>query len=153
MPAPVELREIRPADLPVFFEHQRDEEAAAMAVLTPRDHDAFMEHWTKNILEDPAVCARAIVSNGSVVGQINSFERAGVREVGYFIGKDHWGTGIATAALKTFLSEEKPRPLYVRIAAANLASIRVARKCGFVETSVELDKIDDVPEVILAVGE
>lgn len=46
----VQLREVLVADLPVFFEHQRDPEANRMAAFAARDRDAFMAHWSK-ILE------------------------------------------------------------------------------------------------------
>jgi hypothetical protein len=42
------LREVVEADLPVFYEHQRDREAAAMAAFPARERDAFMAHWAKS---------------------------------------------------------------------------------------------------------
>ena len=59
------------------------------------------------------------------------WEREGVREVGYWLGRAYWGQGIATAALSTFLHHIKTRPLYARAAKDNRASLRVLEKCGF----------------------
>ena len=52
-------------------------------------------------------------------------------EITYWIGKDFWGKGIATDALKQFLEIEKTRPIYGRVAFDNLGSKRVLEKCGF----------------------
>jgi RimJ/RimL family protein N-acetyltransferase len=45
--------------------------------------------------------------------------------------KEYWRKGIATAALKAFLSIEKVRPIYGRAAFDNFGSIAVLEKCGF----------------------
>ncbi|MGV3486970.1 MAG: GNAT family N-acetyltransferase, partial [Tuberibacillus sp.] len=44
---------------------------------------------------------------------------------------EHWGKGIATDALKQFLSLVTIRPLYARAATDNIGSCRVLEKCGF----------------------
>ena len=126
----VTLRDVEPADLPVFFEHQRDPVALAMAGLPGRERDAFDEHWAR-ILADDAVHIRTIVAGDDVVGNVLSFERHGRREVGYWIGRHHWGRGIATAALVAFLGEETVRPLHAGVEPQNGGSLRVLEKCGF----------------------
>lgn len=124
------LRDVTVDDLPIFFEDQLDPEAASMAAFASRDRDAFMAHWTK-ILGDETVITKTIVFDGEVAGNVVSFEWSGRREVGYWIGRRHWGKGIATAALSTFLGHDRTRPLYAGVAKHNLASIRVLEKCGF----------------------
>jgi RimJ/RimL family protein N-acetyltransferase len=126
----VRLREVHEADLPVFFEHHREPEANRMAAFPPRDRDEFMAHWTL-ILTNPTGLARTILADGRVVGNLVSWNQSGHREVGYWIGGDHWGRGIATRALTAFLQEEPVRPLFAHVAAINLGSIRVLEKCGF----------------------
>ena len=69
--------------------------------------------------------------DGEVTGNVLSFERDGRREVGYWLGRDHWGRGVATAALVAFLGEEETRPLHAGVLAANGGSLRVLEKCGF----------------------
>jgi RimJ/RimL family protein N-acetyltransferase len=132
----VTLREVEPADLPVFFEHQRDPVALAMAGLPGRERDAFDEHWAR-IMADDTVLIRTIVAGGEVVGNALSFEHEGRREVGYWIGRHHWGRGIATAALVAFLGEETVRPLHAGVLPANGGSLRVLEKCGFVACGEE----------------
>jgi RimJ/RimL family protein N-acetyltransferase len=126
----VQLREVEAADLPLFFEHQRDPEAVAMVAFNSRDRPAFDAHWAK-ILANETGLAKTIVADGHTVGHLVSFLRDGKREVGYWLDRAFWGRGIATAALSAFLQVEQRRPLYAGVAKHNGASIRVLQKCGF----------------------
>ena len=117
-------------DLPVFFDHQRDPEANRMAAFPPRDRNAFMAHWA-SILRDASVVVRTIELDGRVAGNVVVFGYEGRREVGYWIGREFWGKGVATVALSTFLVDVTERPIYAGVAATNVASIRVLEKCGF----------------------
>jgi RimJ/RimL family protein N-acetyltransferase len=135
------LRDVVDADLPVFFEHQRDPEANRMAAFPARNEEAFTAHWRK-ILADEKVTTKTIVFEGEIAGNILAFERDGKREVGYWIGRDFWGKGLATKALAELLELEAERPLYARVATANPASVRVLEKCGFtlLGTETEFDE-------------
>ena len=125
------LRDVAEADLPVFFEHQRDPIAARMASFVPREREAFMAHWHDKVLGNPSNAAKTVVVGGRAVGNVVSWEQDGKRLVGYWIGREHWGKGIATRALTEFLAHEATRPLHAWVAADNVASIRVLEKCGF----------------------
>jgi RimJ/RimL family protein N-acetyltransferase len=127
----VRLRDVEQGDLPAFFEHQRDPESVAMVVFNSRDKPAFDEHWAK-ILADDTSLKQTVVVDGQVAGNVTSFLREGVREVGYWIDRAYWGRGVATAALSAFLQLENRRPLYAGVARHNVASLRVLQKCGFV---------------------
>lgn len=126
----VSLRDVRQADLPVLFEQQLDPEATRMAAFPSRRYDAFMAHWAKCMADDTNVL-KAIILDGRVAGSIVSWVQSGRRHVGYWLGREYWGRGIATAALARFLACVKARPLYAHVATANTASIRVLQKCGF----------------------
>jgi RimJ/RimL family protein N-acetyltransferase len=126
----VELREVKAADLPVLFEHQADPVATELAAFPSREREAFTAHWER-ILADETVIARTVVADGRVVGNVLSFERDGEREVGYWIGREFWGGGIATAALAAFLEVDNARPLHAGVARHNVGSLRVLEKCGF----------------------
>lgn len=128
----VSLRRVTQDDVGVFYEHQLEPEGIAVAAFTPRDRDAHFEHWDK-ILNDGSIVARAIDADGEVAGDIVSWFQDGHREIGYWIGKAHWGKGIATKAVKLFLEEVPYRPLDAWVAEHNAGSIRVLEKCGFVE--------------------
>jgi RimJ/RimL family protein N-acetyltransferase len=126
----VRIRPVEPNDLPIFFEHQADPEAARMAVFEPRDRSSFEDHWAK-VLRDDRCVTRTVEADGSVVGEIGSWEEEGERDVGYWIGREHWGRGAASAALAAFVAELTDRPLFAHVANTNAGSIRVLEKCGF----------------------
>jgi RimJ/RimL family protein N-acetyltransferase len=127
----VRLRNIEPGDLPTFYEQQLDADATRMAAFPARDRAAFDAHWATNILGNPAAINRTIVVDGQVAGNIGSWLQDGVRLVGYWIGKEYWGKGVATQALATFLHLVTERPLHAHVAKHNVGSIRVLEKCGF----------------------
>jgi RimJ/RimL family protein N-acetyltransferase len=136
----VRLREVEAADLPVLFEHQRDSLSTAMAGVPARDREAFMAHWER-ILADETSVIRAIVAGDSLAGNVLSFIHDGRREVGYWIGREFWGGGIATAALAAFLEVETRRPLYAGVLEGNRGSLRVLEKCGFERVDVDGDMV------------
>jgi RimJ/RimL family protein N-acetyltransferase len=140
----IQLRDVNESDLPIFFEHQLDPEATELASFPARNRDAFMAHWAK-IMANESVILKTILFDGQVAGNIVSFEMSGKREVGYWIGKEYWGKGIATKALAAFLAHVTERPLYAHVAKHNIGSRRVLEKCGF--TVVGEDKFSN------AVGE
>jgi RimJ/RimL family protein N-acetyltransferase len=81
---------------------------------------------------------RTIVDAGDeILGHAAVFGPAEEREVTYWIGREHWGRGATSAALRELLSIAPERPLYARAAADNGGSIRVLEKCGFVVTGEE----------------
>jgi len=133
------LRSVTESDLPILFDQQLDPDATAMAAFPSRDRDAFMQHWTK-IMADPSNILKTILFDGQVAGNIVSWENSGEWEVGYWIGKEFWGKGIATQALLLFLDLVKTRPLYAHVAKHNIASRRVLEKCGFRLTAEELEE-------------
>ncbi|AYY15173.1 N-acetyltransferase [Actinobacteria bacterium YIM 96077] len=136
----VALREIRKNDLLVFYEHQRDPMAAEMAAFPVRDLDAHLAHWAK-IVADETVIAKTVVVDGQVAGNVVSYLVDTDREIGYWIGREFWGGGVATAAVGAFVDMLAHRPLYARVAEHNQGSIRVLEKCGF--TVVGSDTGDD----------
>ena len=134
MTSDVLLRDVTEADLPIFFEQQRDPAANQMAAFTakdPADREAFMAKWAR-ILGDDTV-KKAVLVNGQVAGSVSAFVApwSGQLEVTYWLGREYWGRGIATKALTEFLGHLKTRPVYARAARDNVASIRVLAKCGF----------------------
>jgi RimJ/RimL family protein N-acetyltransferase len=132
------LRDVVEADLPIFFEHQRDAEATRMADFPARDRETFTAHWQR-VLADEAATKKTIVFEGHVAGNVVSWDQDGRRLVGYWVGKEFWGKGLATKALAELLEELTMRPLHAYVVATNIGSIRVLEKCGFVRSDEEAD--------------
>ena len=129
----VQLRPVRDEDLTIFFEQEQDPEAVFMAAFThpdPSGREAFDAHWAK-IRGLASVRLRTIEADGVVVGHVARYEQDGLPEVTYWIGREYWGRGLATAALRAFLQEDPRRPMYGQAAKDNAASRRVLEKCGF----------------------
>ena len=126
------LRNVEEDDLPILFEHQRDPEAISMAAFPSREWDAFISHWRHNVLGVPANKALTILVDDQVAGYVASWEQNGKRLVGYWIGKEYWGRGVARSALDDFLTNhDHHRPIHAYVALSNPRSIRVLEKCGF----------------------
>ena len=134
MKTKIQLRDVEPDDLPLFFEHQRDPIAVAMVAFNSRDRAAFDQHWAKLLADDSFLKKTILLSAGQpkqVAGNIGSWTAEGKREIGYWIDRAFWGRGVATEALSAFLCLEPIRPLHAGVAKHNVASIRVLQKCGF----------------------
>jgi RimJ/RimL family protein N-acetyltransferase len=103
-----------------------------MAAFPAREWDAFMSHWHHKVLGDRASEARTILLDGQVAGWVGSWEEDGRRLVGYWVGKEYWGRGVASSALDEFLrTHEHHRPIHAYVVLSNTRSIRVLEKCGF----------------------
>ena len=126
----VHLRSVHDQDVEVFFDHQADPQAVEMAAFPARDKDQFAAHWAR-VRADDTLVLRTIVADGLVAGNIGSWPDHGQQLLGYWVGRDYWGRGVATQALALFVDEVPIRPLYAHVAAHNVGSIRVLEKCGF----------------------
>jgi len=126
------LRNVVEADLPIFFEHQRDPEATSMAAFPGREWGAFISHWQHNILGNPANLVRTILVDEQAANYEDRWEQDHRRLVAYWVGREYWGRGVARSALAEFLSaHESHRPLHAYVALSNARSIRVLENCGF----------------------
>jgi RimJ/RimL family protein N-acetyltransferase len=135
----VRLRPVAEADLDTLFELESDVEGADMIAFLPRepgDREAFDAHWAR-LLADDELVTRVIEADGRFAGYAVSFLTAGARQVGYWITRELWGRGVATAALAALVAEMPERPLWGSAAGDNLASQRVLEHVGFVFDRVE----------------
>ena len=150
----IRLRDVQPDDLNIFFEQQLDPDATRMADFPSRDRTAFDAHWASNILGNPMAVAQTVLLDGKVAGHIGSWQQDGARLVGYWIGKEYWGKGVATEALARLLYIVTARPLHAHVAKHNLASIRVLEKCGFRLEREEVVEVsgEESAEVVLVLG-
>src|ERR1043166_9496244 len=137
------LRDVAESDLDAFFEHQREPEANEMAIFPARDREAFDAHW-RRLLTDDSVTKKTIVHEGELAGTLGCWEQEGRRLVGYWIGREFWGKGLATRALQELTDEVAARPLHAWVATSNVGSIRVLEKCGFVRVSSRTTDVEEL---------
>jgi RimJ/RimL family protein N-acetyltransferase len=71
------------------------------------------------------------------VGSVAKYVMENDAEITYWIDRNFWGQGIATMALKEFLTIEQIRPIYGRAAFDNYGSHKVLEKCGFIKIGMD----------------
>jgi len=148
----ITLRPIDEADIEVFYEHQADPAAAAMAAFPTRDRAAHFDHWTRNVVGNPDGIIRTVLVDGAVAGNVVSWMDAELgRLMGYWIGREFWGRGVATEAVHLYLAELVERPIYAFVALHNIGSQRVLEKNGFTRVSAKSEIGDDGVEELLFV--
>ena len=133
------LRPTKISDFEYLFVFQLDDEAGYLAAFMPKDpsdKNAYLEKYSK-LLTNPTVNMHTILVGENIVGSVSKFEMIGDAEITYWIDKKYWGQGIATTALKTFLSIENSRPIFGRVAFDNFGSQKVLEKCGFVKIGAD----------------
>lgn len=135
----VKLRPTEKFDLEFFFQFQLDEEANYLAAFTskdPTDQAAYREKYTKH-LNDPTINMQTILVDGTIAGSIAKFEIAGDAGITYWLDRSFWGKGIATTALKIFLTIETTRPIFGHVAFDNFGSQSAMEKCGFIKVGTD----------------
>lgn len=151
MQVDLHLRDVVEEDLTIFFGEQLDPDPNPVAAFTAQDpvkREAYISHWNR-ILADATTIIKTIVFDGQVVGSILSYEECGKPEVSYWIGEAYWGRGIATQALRVFLTQaNQTRPMYARVAKDNAGSLRVLEKCGFTIAGQAEELVDALDEDI-----
>lgn len=135
----LKLRPTTVKDLDTLFTFQLDKEAGYLAAFMPQDptdKTAYIEKYTK-LLNDPTVNHQTIILDDRIVGSISKFVMFGDNELTYWIDKQYWGKGIATTALKKFLTIENNRPIFGRVAFDNFGSQSVLEKCNFLKVGTD----------------
>ena len=140
----VSLRPVEDADPDLFHAYEQDPEASRRAHFPARERDAFLTHWRTKILGNPTGRVRTVVADGRVAGNILAWWQDGDRWLGYWLGREFWGRGVGTAALRLFLDGELTRPLLADPHEENAGSVRLLEKCGF-----RRDSVDDDGHVLL----
>jgi RimJ/RimL family protein N-acetyltransferase len=133
------LRKTEISDLECFFVFQLDQEANYLAAFTskdPTDKTAYLQKYTK-FLSDRTINTQTIIVDEIIAGSVAKFEMEGEAEITYWIDKKYWGKGIATTALKKFLTIENARPVFGRTAFDNVGSQKVLERCGFIKIGTD----------------
>jgi RimJ/RimL family protein N-acetyltransferase len=130
----VTIRPQTDADIEDVFRLESDELGSDMIAFLPRapgDRTAFEQAWVRYTTTD-GIIYRIVEVDGAFAGYVLSFLAEDERQVGYWIDRQFWGRGVASAALGLLLAELPGRPLFGRVAGDNSASRRVLEKAGFV---------------------
>ena len=120
----LKLRRTEKPDLEFLFQFQTDEKANYLAAFTSidaTDKVAYFEKFTK-LLIDSTINMQTILVDETIAGSVAKFEMEGEAEITYWIDRKLWGQGIATTALKIFLTVENRRPIFGRAAFDNIGS-------------------------------
>lgn len=152
------LRPWSEADADDLYRYASDERVSKMA-LWPTHTSVEMSRDVIRQFFMPHECVFAIElkSTSEVIGCIGLVPEGDEhyaplpreREVGYWVGRPHWGRGIVPEALVGLIAYCRERgladSLLLTIDARNAASRRVAEKCAFVEFDrYDCDGIDSV---------
>jgi RimJ/RimL family protein N-acetyltransferase len=135
----VSLRPLEDEDLDTIFRQVTDPESIRMAAFTAEDQTdrrAFLDR-TSRLRSDTSVLHLVIDVDGTVAGTIGCFRMDDQLEVTYWVGRTHWGKGIASSALQLLLTDIAERPVYARAASDNVGSLRVLEKAGFRRVGVD----------------
>lgn len=80
--------------------------------------------------------AMVIEHDGEVIGAVGVAQRTHGHNLGYWLGRRHWGRGLMTEAaqglIAAFFAERGDEPLHSSYLLDNVASWRVQEKLGFV---------------------
>ena len=138
---PCRLRRFRPEDVASVARHANDREVW----INLRDrfpHPYTLDDaraWIDRLVAQPVATDFAIEVDGRAVGAIGFVAgddvSRGTAEIGYWLGREYWGRGIASAAVRALTANLLARPefrrLHATVFAWNLASARVLEKAGY----------------------
>lgn len=135
------LRELLPSDLDRLVSLANDENVSRYLVYTfPYPYTkADADWWFNTGSKQHGATTRVIEYQGEFSGLVGITPQSGWRdhlgEIGYWVGKEYWGKGIATSALQQMtdfgFSSLQLKKLYASVLAPNVASMRVLAKCAY----------------------
>ncbi len=107
------------------------------------------QEWIAHCKTQQPEVTFAIIYNGKVAGNIGCVPKTDVyrknMEIGYFIGEQFWGNGIATESVRILLSYIETKfdiiRIYAEVFAHNTASMKVLEKNGFYLESVRRNAV------------
>jgi RimJ/RimL family protein N-acetyltransferase len=139
------LRPLVPADAPTLARHADDRAVASQlrdrfpSPYTLDDAEWYVAHVAERTAATGRVTSFAIDVGGEAVGGISlvpgtDIERVGA-EIGYWLGRAHWGRGIVSHAVVALTAHALGALGYLRLFAVpfadNVASCRVLERAGY----------------------
>ena len=138
----ITLREYKKADVDRLVELANNENVSKYLIYTfpypYKKQDA--EWWIEVGATANNSVTKVIEYNGIFVGSVGIIPQSGWKahsaEIGYCLGEEYWGKGIATESLRMMteigFSELEFRKLFAPVLGPNKASMRVLEKCGYI---------------------
>jgi len=140
------LRPWLPTDVPSLVHHANNVNVWRNLTHTfPHPYtEADAISWVETAAEPGRSVHLAIEFDGKAVGGLGTIAGEGIAcetaQFGYWLGQEHWGKGLATAAAGALLNHLMEHKLFARIEASvfawNPASMRVLERLGFVREGV-----------------
>ena len=132
----ITLRAFKLSDARRVAELAGDAEIARWTANIPHPYyESDAQQWIQRMAADSERFPFAVESDGDLVGCISFWPyRDQCVEVGYWIGRNYWGNGIASRALNIMIAEQLPGDITHIVAktmAHNTGSQSVLVKCGF----------------------
>lgn len=159
--------------VPVSEEHlddlllvHRDEQVCRYLPFRPwndrSDAEAWYSRMTRLAMARDAIQLVVLErSTARAVGTLVAFRflvESGLAEIGWVLGRDHWGKGLATDALRAFLAYAfgpmQARRIEAGVIAENAPSRRLAERIGFVREGLQRERYvkDGVAEDLVLYG-
>jgi len=128
------LRAFRQEDAERFQSLAGDWDVSRMTSDIP--HPLSLEQARQWLMPAPGEVRLAITENGVLAGGVGYFRRpSGAAEIGFWLGRDYWGRGIATEAVGALITHGFGIGGETAMTSShfidNPASARVLVKCGF----------------------
>ncbi|GAA4020275.1 GNAT family N-acetyltransferase [Sphingomonas swuensis] len=130
------LRRARAEDAVALHPIFTDPEGMRYWSTLPHENLAQTEEWLASMIDAPADTSDDFILDldGRAIGKLGCWR---LHDVGYMLGREHWGHGYAGEAMAAFLAHRR-RMGSTEITAdtdpGNLPSIRLLERHGFVET-------------------
>lgn len=137
----IRLRDYSEADTDRLVELANNENVSRYLIYTfpyPYTKQDAIE-WIKTGSKANNSVTKIIEYRGKFVGSVGITPQTGWKdhsaEIGYWVGEDYWGKGIATEALRVMsdfaFAVLKFRKLFAPVLGPNKGSMRVLEKCGY----------------------
>lgn len=138
----INLRKLTLKDAKDIYENVKDREVskwtATIPYPYPKDGAKKFIRRAKYEAEKGKSLILGIEFDKKVVGVVSLMHINKIRkraEIGYWLGKRHWGKGIMTQAVREILKiafkREKLHRIYAKIYQENTSSQKIMEKCGF----------------------
>lgn len=140
----IELRDFEQRDIEVLVKLLNNKNVTQyLTTRIPQPYTTQDAEWWVNTGSKAGI-AKAIDVDGKLAGVISitigDYENARSAEIGYWLGEDYWGEGIATKAVDkmtnyVFSNSEIVR-LFARVFPPNKESMHVLEKCGYIKEGI-----------------